>query len=99
DGLPFGVAKGFDVEPSGDSGVVALEPGRYRVFVSHGPEFSLDELDVAIAPGETTEIRAQLARVIDTAGFVAGDFHVHSIDSPDAPTSRRNRVRSMLAGG
>jgi hypothetical protein len=99
DGMHFGVAKGLLVGPEGDSGEVPIEPGRYRIVVSHGPEYSIDAIDVTVGTGTPTEVAARVARVIDTTGFIAGDFHVHSIDSPDAAPSRRNRVLSMLADG
>ena len=41
----------------------------------------------------------QIANVIDTTGFVSGDFHVHSIDSPDSKVPREDRIVSMLAEG
>ena len=99
DGLHFGVAKGVLVGADGDSGELAIEPGRYRLVVSHGLEYSIDTIDVDVASGGVTDVAARVARVVDTTGFIAGDFHVHSIDSPDAAPSRRNRVLSMLADG
>jgi len=99
DGYHFGVAKVVLVGADGDSGAVALEPGRYRLVVSHGPEYSVDAIDVEVVAGQTTDVHARVARVVDTTGFVSADFHVHSIDSPDAAASRRHRVVSMLAEG
>ena len=52
-----------------------------------------------ITAGMTTNVNAQIAKVIDTTGFVSADFHVHSIDSPDSETTREERVVSMLAEG
>ena len=31
----------------------------------------------------------------DSSGFITADFHVHSIDSPDAQVKRTDRVRAM----
>ncbi len=99
DGVPFGVTQAVFVDHGGDSGVVPLEPGSYRVIVSHGPEYSVATSDVVVTAGATTTVNAQVARVIDSTGFISGDFHVHSIDSPDAATPRTDRVVSMLAEG
>jgi len=99
DGFPFGVALADYVDASGSSAVLPLEPGSYRVYVSHGPEYSVDFDDVTINAGATTVVNAVVEHVVDTTGFASGDFHVHSIDSPDAQVSRERRVISMLGEG
>jgi hypothetical protein len=66
------------------------------VYVSRGTEFSLDSTPVTITAGATTPVTATVERVIDSSGFVAADFHVHSIDSPDAAVTNIQRVSSML---
>lgn len=96
---PFGVSAVYFVDQTGLSGPLDLEPGDYRVYVSHGPEYSIATADVTITAGATTPVAAQIARVIDTTGFVSGDFHVHSIDSPDSKVTRTDRIVSMLAEG
>lgn len=97
--LPHGVAAVHFIDQTGVSGPIPLEPGDYRVFVSHGPEYSLAFSDVTITAGATTPVALQVARVIDSTGFVSGDFHVHSIDSPDSKVTRHDRIVSMLAEG
>lgn len=99
DGFPFGVAFATFADASGDTGDLPLEPGSYRVYVSHGTEYSIDYQDVTITAGGTTTFNGVVEHVIDTTGFVSGDFHVHSIDSPDASISRIDRVNSMLGEG
>jgi hypothetical protein len=99
DGFPFGTTLVTYADDSGDSGVLPLEPGDYRVVVSHGTEYSIDFADVTIAAGATTTVDATVEHVIDTTGFASGDFHVHSIDSPDSEVSRAERVVSMLGEG
>jgi hypothetical protein len=99
DELPFGLAQTLFFDQHGTSGPVSLEPGSYRVVVSHGPEYSIAAQDVTLTPGATTTVNAQVARVVDSTGFVASDFHVHSIESPDSNVSRRDRVVTMLAEG
>ena len=99
DSLPFGVAGSISIDHGGDSGVVPLEPGSYRVVVSHGPEHSISETDIAVVAEATTNVDAQVERVVDTMGFIAADFHVHAIDSPDSEVSREERVITMLTEG
>ncbi|MBM4270007.1 MAG: carboxypeptidase regulatory-like domain-containing protein [Deltaproteobacteria bacterium] len=97
--MPHGLANAFFIDQSGLSGVQPLEPGSYRVVVSHGPEYSIATADITVTAGATTPVSVQIARVIDTTGFVASDFHVHSIDSPDSKVSRRERLTSMVSEG
>ena len=99
DSLPYGLADVIFVDHSGDSGEVFLEPGSYRVVVSHGIEYSVYEEDITITAGALTTVNAQIARVLDTTGFVSGDFHVHQLDSPDSEVSYPERIVSMLAEG
>ena len=84
DRLPFGLAEVVFVDNLGDSGEFFIEPGTYRVVVSHGPEYSVFEQDITVTAGALTTVSAQIAKVIDTTGFVSGDFHIHQLNSPDS---------------
>jgi hypothetical protein len=95
----FGVARVVFVDDSGDSGDIEIEPGDYQVVVSHGIEFSTHVQSITVVSGGSLTVNAQVARVIDTSGFVSGDFHVHAIDSVDSPVTRPDRIVSMLAAG
>jgi len=95
----FGIAKAIFMGMDGDSGEIPVEPGPYEVFVSRGPEYSLFSEAIGISAGAVTTSRAQIARVIDTTGFVSGDFHVHMINSPDAIVPKEVRVTTFLAEG
>ncbi|MBY0280176.1 CehA/McbA family metallohydrolase [Candidatus Binatia bacterium] len=99
DAPPFGVTQVAFIGPDGASGPVALEPGSYQVVVSHGPEFSIATANVTVNAGATTPVALQVARVIDSSGFISADYHVHSIDSPDSKVTKVERVVSMLAEG
>src|SRR4029079_4114832 len=99
DGAPFGTSDTLFIDPTGDSGDVALEPGNYQVVVSRGPEYSVYKETVAVTAGATTTVNAEIAHVLDSTGFVGSDFHVHSIESPDSQVSRHDRVVTMLADG
>ncbi len=73
--------------------------GAYRVTASRGPEYSIAQADVKLAPGETSEVRLSPRRVVDTAGYLACDFHQHTMLGADAPVATRDRVVSNAAEG
>jgi hypothetical protein len=95
----FGIAKAIFMGADGDSGEIPIEPGQYEVFVSRGPEYSLFNEAINISAGAVTTSQAQIARVVDTTGFVSGDFHVHMINSPDSIVPKDARVTTFLAEG
>lgn len=85
-----------------------LPPGKYTVTLSRGPVYSLwpegagavkAGQAVSITAGATAKIDAVLHKVVDTSGHLCGDFHVHAINSPDAPVPNVDRVLSMAAEG
>ena len=78
---------------------VPLAPGPYRLTASRGPEFTLAQADVTLAPGPTGEIRLSPRKVVDTAGYLACDFHQHTMLGADAPVSTHDRVVSNGAEG
>jgi hypothetical protein len=82
-----------------DDGERALPPGRYRVEVNHGPEYSAHEATVTVVRDATTSIDVRLERVLDTRGWISADLHLHASPSPDAPTSLVDRLRSLAAVG
>jgi hypothetical protein len=99
DGLPFGIAQAVFIDRTGASETVTVEPGDYQVVVSRGPRYSAYKENVTIAAGQLTTVQAEIVEVVASDGFVHGDFHVHSIDSPDAEVTRAERVAVMLAEG
>ncbi|MBW2385297.1 MAG: hypothetical protein JRG92_16820 [Deltaproteobacteria bacterium] len=95
---PFGVAAVAYADAEGEV-TFEVEPGDYQLYVSRGPEYSLFETPVTVTGGQTTAVVAQIARVLDTPGFVSGDFHVHGINSADSRVSHRRRVLGYAADG
>jgi hypothetical protein len=102
DFLPYGIAAVGYTDATGEA-LFPLEPGvsRYHVFVSRGTEYSAfrTAAPLTIAAGGTTVVNAQIARVLDTSGFVSSDFHVHGIRSADSRVSDVHRVQSYSAEG
>ncbi len=84
---------------SGVSGAINLAAGRYRVVVSRGPEFTIVDKVVDLNEGDSLTISGTLERVVDTSGYIASDLHVHSINSPDSPTTLEQRIASFVANG
>lgn len=76
-----------------------LPPGRYRVTVDRGFEYTLHEQEIDVAAGERVVVDARLVRVVDTRGWIAADLHLHAAPSPDAPTPLHDRIRSLVAVG
>jgi hypothetical protein len=54
---------------------VPLDPGRYTVVVSRGPEFTLGEETVEVRDGALTPVVLGVRRVVDTRRYVPCDLH------------------------
>ena len=98
DSFSFGIV---DIAYAGADGNVELDakPGEYVIAVSRGAEYSLFSQRVELSSGAATAIEAQLAHVLDTAGFVSSDFHVHGLNSTDSRTSNVRRVHQFAGEG
>lgn len=82
----------------GDVEAVELPPGKYRVYATRGPEYSLEQSIIELAQGDkkTLEITTP-TRVLSTPGFIASDLHVHAGRSFDNTFSEQERVRTFVA--
>lgn len=78
---------------------VLVEPGEVDVVVSRGVEYALFRQPLRLAAGEVKELAVTLPRVVDTTGYLSGDFHVHANPGPDSTVSYAKRVGNMLAEG
>jgi hypothetical protein len=83
---------------------VPLSPGKYRVTLSRGPEYALSSLEVEVKPNESVEAcdprsKCVLKRVVDTTGWVACDFHQHTMVGVDAAVTTGDRVISNVVEG
>lgn len=61
-----------------------LAPGRYRVFVTRGFEYTRFEEDIELAAGASVALDAVLRQVLDTSGLIGAEFHQHTLASVDA---------------
>jgi hypothetical protein len=99
DGVQQGIAQVTFADKNGDTGVLEMEPGTYQLAVSHGLRYSAFTQNVTINAGATTTVNAQIAKVVQTPGFVLSDFHVHGIFSPDSEVTQVERITTQLAEG
>ncbi len=60
------------------AGAIRVPVGRYDVLVSRGIEYELARQMVEIRPDRPARIEATLRRVVDTRGWISGDFHLHT---------------------
>jgi hypothetical protein len=79
--------------------VMPLPTGRYRVLATRGPEYTIDEQPIDVAPGSTHAVHLALRHVVDTTGWVGCDLHVHARPSFDSPVLPEDRVISLVAAG
>jgi hypothetical protein len=99
DGLEQGIVNTTFADKNGDTGVLEVEPGNYQLVVSRGPRYSAFLQNVSVTAGSTTNVNAQIAKVVQTPGFVLADFHVHGILSPDSEVTQVERIATQLAEG
>ncbi len=82
-----------------------VPPGAYSVFVTRGPEYSTfpDTFPMTGAPVDLTTgpqtLNATLARVVNTAGWMSADLHVHAVASADSSVANADRIASFAAEG
>ena len=98
-GPPFAAEADHEVLAARGDGEVALPPGAYRVLVSRGPQYSLEERRVDVVAGETATMEVTLKRVVDAFGWRCLDPHQHAAPSADAAVSLVDRLASDLAEG
>jgi hypothetical protein len=101
DGFAAGVVRTYYTRrgTSDDESVLEIEPGTYRVVVSRGSEYTLDDRMMTFAAGGNDRLVSKLVRVLDSPGYVKADFHQHGVNSPDAATPMRERLVTYLAAG
>jgi hypothetical protein len=78
---------------------LSIAAGKYRLTASRGPEYSVASVVVDLAPGAVTAQEMPIARVVDTRGYLACDFHQHTVLSADSPVAAQDRVVANVAEG
>lgn len=87
------------VTSAGGAVEIALPAGRYKVIASRGPERTIDEATIDVAPSAETSLDLAIARVVDTPGHVACDVGARTAKSLDVPVTLGARLRASAAEG
>src|SRR5881396_3566849 len=74
--IPFWAARGAVAYTLPGESPIPVSDGKYRVYVSHGPEWSLAIVDLEVRPEGVTPLSAALEHVVDTKGYLSGDMHL-----------------------
>jgi len=74
-----------------------LPPGKYRVVVVRGPEYSHLEQEVTVEPTKQFVFKGTLKRLVDTQGWISADFHNHSTPSGDNVCDTDGRIINIAA--
>ena len=76
---------------------VAIAPGKYRIIVTRGIEFSHLAREVRVRKGEIIDFSGQIERLVDTRGWVSADYHNHSTPSGDNTCGTDDRIINLAA--
>ncbi len=95
DPLPPGISRLFDLPPEGLS--FQLEPGDYDLVFTRGMEYDAVVEPIELAPGDVASAEITLHRVLDTAGWITGDFHNHAAAGPDLVLTDTERLYNLAA--
>jgi hypothetical protein len=76
---------------------VQLPPGRYRVIVTRGIEYSHLAREVTLAASQVSPFIGKLQRLVDTKGWVSADYHNHSTPSGDNTCGTDDRLINLAA--
>lgn len=83
----------------GGIGRELVRPGTYRLVCTRGPEYELAEAPLEIREGQNSTVDLTIHRAFHTPGWIAGDFHLHSINSVDSFMALDERVLAAAAEG
>ena len=78
---------------------VPVFPAQWHVTFSRGFEYDKPAQDVTAPAGGVATAAQTLHRVVDTTGWVSGDFHIHAQYSPDGDDLLPLKVRAFAAEG
>jgi hypothetical protein len=80
-------------------GVVHVPFGTYDVYVSRGPEWELFVARRVRVNAKGAVVQAKLRHVVDSHGWISGDFHVHAAMSTDSHVPMIDRVYEFISDG
>jgi hypothetical protein len=98
--MPMRLSIGGQVFPTlPGTTTIALPAGTYDVVASRGFEYEIDTTNIELTAGELETWTPNLVRSVDTAGWIASDFHLHSEWSADSNVPLEQRVLACAAEG
>lgn len=86
----------FTVDGRGEAKV---EPGKYKAFVTRGPEYEVHTLEIEVKPAQSAPVEVTLKRLVDTRGWISMDGHVHQAPSEDSVVTVAHRFDTFAAEG
>jgi hypothetical protein len=78
---------------------IPLPPGVWTATALRGFEYEMETAEFTLEAGQTENWAPKLARVVDTSGWIASDFHLHSEWSTDSNVPLRDRILACAAEG
>jgi hypothetical protein len=86
-----------DMGAGADAPLLVPAGATYRVFASRGTEWSV--ASTKIVADHDQELALRLRHEVDTPGYLATEWHVHQVGSPDSIVPSPERVRSAASAG
>jgi hypothetical protein len=74
-----------------------VEPGRYRITLLRGFEYEVAQQEFDLKSGDRAEFTAQLALTAPLEGYLSGDYHLHTLASPDSFDFFEDKIASYVA--
>jgi hypothetical protein len=79
---------------------ITVPAGTYTVYASRGIEWSLERTTLEVTAGGEVSWTARLAPELPTAGWVSGDFHLHTLThSGHGDSNMEERIISLVGEG
>jgi hypothetical protein len=97
--VPHVSASDNEVHSVTGEGRVDIPPGRYRVVVSRGIEWSVVEKVIDVKPEQGVALRVSLSHDMPTPGWISADLHLHARPSGDSELRLDDRVTSLVSAG
>jgi hypothetical protein len=86
-----------DMGAGADAPLVVPAGATYRVYASRGTEWSV--ASVKVTADHDQDLALRLRHEVDTSGYLATEWHVHQMGSPDSIVASDERVRSAASAG
>jgi hypothetical protein len=97
--VPQVSAAGNEVHSLTGEGRIDIPPGRYRVTISRGIEWSVAQKIIDVRPEHGVALRASLSHDMPTPGWISADLHLHARPSGDSELALDDRIASLISAG